>query len=217
MVWELFEAYYNQINTLAMDERYKKFLELKRSGRKQQARVLADEIISAYRSDPDFEFVLRVCDANTQKVDHLLWKNLILPEILARVADDPRAIKALIQTIQNLYSAKEEWKNLGYITEQDLTKRLLMLRPEDSWGKAARARVLSRWLAYVIHEWPSGVLYGPNGASLEECAEILDAVEELLVLDASGALVALCGDVRKKTRSYMERLESKGKQPPQTI
>ena len=199
-----------------LDEQYRQFLELKRSGRKQQARLLADEIIAAYQFNPDYEFLLRICDANTQRVDHILWQRLVFPAILNRLDDDPRAIRALIQTIQNLYSATEEWKRLGYVTEQELTRRLLTLCPEDSWGKTARGRVLSSWLAYVIHEWPSGVLYGPDGASLEECDQILAAVDELLQLDEAGDAVALCGDVREKTMVYMERLSAKGKQDSQS-
>ncbi len=200
--------------TMLLDEQYRQFLELKQSGRKQQARSVADEIIAAYQANPDYEFLLRICDANTQRVDYILWQRLVFPAILERLNDDPRAIKALIQTVQNLYAAKEEWKRLGYVTEQELTGRLLTLCPEDRWGKAARVRVLSCWLAYVIHEWPSGVLYGPDGASMEECDQILAAVDELLQLDEAGGALALCGDVRMKTMLYMERLSAKKKQDP---
>ncbi|MET7877164.1 hypothetical protein [Micromonospora profundi] len=34
------------------------------------------------------------------------------------------------------------------------------------------------WIAYAIHELPVGVLWGPDGATAEQCAELLDGLDE---------------------------------------
>lgn len=190
---------------MSLDEKYKQFVELKQSGHRRQARALADDLIREYLAEPDVSFLLRMCEACTHRIDHELWHRLVIPAIEPRLSDDPQAIRALIKTIQNLYSDKWVWKRLGYLTELDLTQRLLELCPEDAWARQARVAPLRRWLSYTVHEWPSGILYGADGASLSECDKILSAVEELLYLDHSGDSIALCQDVREKIALYKER------------
>ena len=98
---------------------------------------------------------------------------------------------------------------MGYISEEQLTIRLLEMCPDDVWAKARRMEQLQRWLAYTIHEWPSGVLYGSDGATHEQCEEILDAVGELRDLDEDGRFNALCDDVREKAMQYRSILAKK--------
>ena len=191
---------------MSFDEKYKQILDLKQSGRKQQARALADELIHEYQSEPDEAFLLRMCGACTFKIDHLLWQRLVIPAITPRLESDPVAIKVLIQTIQNLYSDKETWRRLGYITEEQLIQKMLALSPEDTWARQVKIEQLQRWLAHSIHEWPSGILYATDGASVAECDAILSAVDELLILDQSADCMALCQDVREKVAQYKERL-----------
>jgi hypothetical protein len=193
---------------MSLDEKYKQFVALKQYGPKHQVRMLAEDLIREYQAEPDEAFLLRMCDACTHKMDHMLWKRLVFPAMERRLDDDPKVVRALIKTVQNLYSDKEAWQRLGFITEMQLTQRLLELCPEDGWARQAKAAQLHRWLAYTIHEWPGGVLYGADGASMSECDEILSAVEELLRLDESGRSIALCQDVREKTLQYKKRLAS---------
>jgi hypothetical protein len=35
-----------------------------------------------------------------------------------------------------------------------------------------------RWLEYAVHELPAGVLWGADGATPEECAEMVDGLDE---------------------------------------
>lgn len=53
----------------------------------------------------------------------------MLPALVSRLADDPKAIRALVITIQTLYADKETWKRLGYVTDLQLTNTLLNLCP----------------------------------------------------------------------------------------
>ena len=194
---------------MSLQDTYEKFIDKKQSGLKAEARRIADELIVEYRLSPDPDFVYAMCETCSHKIDFVLWKELILPELGGGIADDPRAIRGMIQTIQNLYSSKRDWKEFGYITEEQLTIRLLAICPDDAWAKARRTDQLQKWLAYTIHEWPSGVLYGTDGATHEQCKEILDATEELSDLDEDGRFNALCDDVKEKTIQYRSRLAKK--------
>lgn len=51
----------------------------------------------------------------------------------------------------------------------------------DPTDKKARKALVSHhasYLQYTLHELPSGVLYGPNGASLDQCAELQSLLSE---------------------------------------
>lgn len=70
----------------------------------------------------------------------------------------------------------------------------------------AMSMSVRRWLEYTIHEWPSGVLYGADGATPEECNEILEATQELRRLDNSASCSSFASNVEEKTLRYRERL-----------
>lgn len=182
---------------------------MRRSGLKAKARQIADELIQAYRDCPDPEFVYAICETCGHKIDFLIWKAIVLPELQKGLADNPRAIRGMIETIQNLYSSKSDWESLEYITEEQLAIRLLQICPNDQWTRQRRTEQLRRWLSYTIHEWPSGVLYGADGATLEQCDEILDAVEELRGLDDARLSNDLCDEVKEKTIEYRSRLANR--------
>ncbi|HEX6899711.1 MAG TPA: hypothetical protein VF789_08360 [Thermoanaerobaculia bacterium] len=51
----------------------------------------------------------------------------------------------------------------------------------DAADSLARRRLVSRWssyLDYTLHELPDGVLYGQNGATAEQCGELLELLDE---------------------------------------
>lgn len=192
-----------------MYAKYRQFVELKDAGRKQEANAAAEKLVAEFWEDPDDQFIADVCDDTDHKLNHHIWSGIVLPYYLSN-RSDPRAIKCLIQTIQNLYSDKPSHKRLDWISEEKLVDQLLEKRPDDEWAISKKKDVLSRWLAYTIHEWPSGVLYGVDGATLEQCDEILEAVAELRELDAEAKFASLCKDVAKKTMLYRERLHAAG-------
>ena len=187
---------------MTLTEKYERFIDLKGSGMKPQARLLADEIIQDYRNEANMEFVYEICDRCEHKIDFFIWNEIVFPELRTRIDDEPAAVKATIQTMQNLYQSKNDWKSVGYVTEYELLSRYLKMCPEDQWALTKRVEQLRSWLAYTIHEWPWGVLYGPDSASEVECQEIYDAIDELKSLDSESAHNALCQDVRQKTELF---------------
>lgn len=192
---------------MSLIETYKQFQELKRSGKKSVARQMADKLIQDYKETPDADFIYAICELCDHKIDFIVWKAIVLPELKVRLWSDPKAIKALMQTIQNLYSSTSDWASLDYVTEEQLVYRLLELDPHDAWAKRQRVEQLKNWLQYTVHEWPSGILYGTDGATLEQCDEIIDAVNELRELDPVQS-IELCDEVVKKTSIYKSKLNS---------
>lgn len=192
-------------------EKYDRYCDKKSQGLKSEARQLAEQLIAEYAQSPDYEFVLSVCDQPYGKINHLIWESIVLPELECRIESDPRAIRAFIKTSGNFSSSKESRGRLKHVTMRNLIDTLLRLDPADVWAKDKKIDGLTSWLNFVIHEWPSGLLYGMNGATLSECDEIIDAAEELRTLDNSAHIISFCDDVKSKAVEYKQRLSSQAK------
>lgn len=166
----------------------------------------ADDFVIEFCKNPNIDFIANLCRTIEHKIHHHIWRGIIFPFVKQELDNNPIAIKCLIQAIQNLYSDRTAHAELGWLTESQLIDKYLVFYPNDEWANTRKRDDLSRWLNYTIHEWPSGVLYGNNGATLEQCMDILDAVAELRAIDREKIYEELCSDVEKKTTLYRARL-----------
>ncbi len=189
---------------------YDRFCEFKAKGLRSQAHQLIPSVVQEFRSDPKEAFVIELCKgASGSKINHHLWQEIVLPFAKAGLEDNPVAIQCLILTIQNLYGDKASHEDLNRTTEEQLLRRMLKFDPHNTWARTRLVDWLTGWLRYCIHEWPSGILYGANGATIQESHEILEAVEELRSLDSDMKWRQLADDVAVKTHRYISRLEHK--------
>ena len=188
-----------------MREKYREFSDLRESGLRKDANRAAREFVAEYKENPDTSFVSQICESVDHKMNHHIWSGVVLP-LYREDTRDPIAIKCLIETVQNLYSDQSAHRSLDWITEWQLVDQYLELVPDDPWATNKKKALLVGWLAYSIHEWPSGVLYGNDGATASQCQEILSAVDELRELDHDAEYADLCEDVQAKTLQYRDKL-----------
>ncbi len=168
---------------------------------------MAPKVVSDFWQSPSRQFISKLCEvSDDQRINHLLWRGIVFRWVQPRLETEAAAVRYLLQTIQNLYSDQAAHQQVDYLTEEDLIRKLLRLEPNDRWAKQQLRSRLSHWLAYTIHEWPCGVLFGHDGATLEQCDEILEAVQELRALDTDGLSLELAADVASKTQAYKLRL-----------
>ncbi|MDP6634659.1 MAG: hypothetical protein QGG42_07170 [Phycisphaerae bacterium] len=185
---------------------YAKYCKLKESGFRKEANRAAEQVVVDYSNDPNPDFVVSICEGVEDRLNYHLWSGIVLPFVKADLEGNPIAIKCLIQTIQNLYSDGSAHRELEWISEEQLIRRYLALCPDDNWATGRHKELLARWLAHTIHEWPAGVLYGNDGATVEQCGEILEAITELAAIDRDSSYRSLCDDVKEKTVEYRDRL-----------
>lgn len=66
-----------------------------------------------------------------------------------------------------------------------------------SWKKSVdRYEELRHWLEYAVHELPAGILGGPNSATPEECAELMEGLKEF---------EALCKSLGSESAEFIEQ------------
>lgn len=118
-------------------------------------------------------------------------------------------VKGLIQTAQNFYQAPQLWSQIDQKTDWTLLEEAQALAPDD---ESLRQQLISkniRWFDFCQHEWPAGILYGQDGASIAECEEILKAVEKTKVLDCELIHQTFLDEFVDKVHMYQRQLLTK--------
>ena len=63
------------------------------------------------------------------------------------------------------------------------------------------------FLQHCIHEWPDGILYGMDGANVEQCRELREDVALVRDLDAARKFVEYASNFEAKLDAYEARLK----------
>ncbi|MBQ4837100.1 hypothetical protein [Pseudoalteromonas luteoviolacea] len=108
--------------------------------------------------------------------------------------------------IQNIYQTKGLFEELGSLVEMDFYKRCHEIDPENNQGNGLLLGSLLNWFSYCEHEWPAGILYGNDGASIEQCEEIRNEVKFALSLVTEQADIDFIEQFLEKLVQYETRL-----------
>lgn len=107
-----------------------------------------------------------------------LFKNLLYSNLSEGVeSDNIEAIKLLIRLNQHLISYESYTKEYKY-SSLFLIIKGLNISPDDKQLLEMYEQDRKNYIRHTLHELPSGVLYGMDGASIEECSELLEVANE---------------------------------------
>jgi hypothetical protein len=205
----------------ALEELWQTYIDAERKGIRADAlRALAaavDALLELPR-DERHSWVLRVAsdfagDNCGFPLRTPLFRKVILPELAAgTLAGEPSCARLLAHFDQFLLRVGPGECALpeALCSRRGLLAEALRLEPSDSRARAALVEWDARYLVYTLHELPSGVLYGHDGASVDQCEELLQLLEEfkdhVSVLgrdDDFKALIADCAFHYQMYRQYL--------------
>jgi hypothetical protein len=131
-----------------------------------------------------------------------LFERAVFPALLAgRGAGLPGCARWLAGLAQHLYRSPSCRTQLpaGEQTELGLLRAAVRQDENDHVSRRRLVAVLAERLRYSLHELPSGVLYGMDGATPEQCLELEQELDEFVGLVAGtndaaayGGLVETC-------------------------
>jgi len=152
--------------------------------RQRSLRAL-EEFVEALLSLPTAEWHLwarqlshRVVDCGENIPIRLpLFQKVLFPALLAgletSVAGAARWLSGFTALLYNSPSCRDCLPQ-ELRTEHGLLFRALGDDPEDTRAKKRLRQYMRSSFESALHELPAGILYGQNGASIEECAELLN-------------------------------------------
>ncbi len=190
------------------EQLYHEFLDKRHLDKERAPLALAEFIASFEDEQAKGEWVREFLNRGDygHKIRHEIYRDLIFPLLLCGFRDeDSWAIYQLSRTIQNVYDVKEFWKEIGCATKLDLLEKSYFLAPSDEVRRELLQQLI-QWFDYCQHEWPSGILFGNDGASPEQCQQLLDEIAKVRNLDKGQKHQQFLDDFEDKVRRYQQRL-----------
>jgi hypothetical protein len=142
-----------------------------------------------------------------------LFCRVLLPALAAGVSHgEPGCARWLARQESLLFHSDRSLLAPETQTAVGLLREALRIDPSDS---IARRRLVERhasYLDYTLHELPAGVLFGADGATPDECDELMGLLDEfrghLRVLGTQTKYEELIGDCELHYRAYAEYVRS---------
>ena len=193
-------------------ELYEQFISLKEMGRRAEAKVVLDEFIASFQSFGEKAVWVRAFLERQEfedKIRHEIYEQLVFPVLLEGYSrKDVWSVFNLAKTSQNLYAAKSLHAVVEFRSEFQFLIEAYELEPTEQVRKYLLDRQI-RGFHYSQHEWPAGILYGSNGASLDECDEILQEVTAARILDRENVRSLFLTEFEAKVKEYKSRLSQR--------
>lgn len=148
------------------------------------------ELIEALSSVPESErnawarHLARQLEAKELKtpIRMPLFRKVLFPALLAGLKSGTPDCARWLAGFSHLLCQSVDCQNQlqpGQRGEIGLLNAALRLNPNDELARSAQIKAIRQQLEYSIHEVPAGVLWDHNGATIEQCGELLDEVLEL--------------------------------------
>ena len=113
--------------------------------------------------------------------------------------------------IQNVYQTKGIFEELGSNVEMDFYRKCHEIDPSMEEGNELLLQSILSWLSHCVHEWPSGILYGMDGASIAQCQEIRVEANFAKSLASKERELSFIDDFLVKLTEYELRLNKASK------
>lgn len=193
-------------------EHYREFKDCEEKGLKKEASKSIRAFISSFDEKDEIEkwvwdYLPELKTNRSSRIRHEIFHELIFPVLKAGyLKGDFSCTLWLGKLIQNIYQTQKLDEELGGVTELGLFNKCHDLDPENEEARLLLLNSIVSWLEYSEHEWPAGILYGNNGATLEQCADINIEVERVLKLDKEHKYSEFIKQYIKKLTEYRARI-----------
>lgn len=201
-------------------EHYQNFQKSLDAGIKKQASKHISLFIDSFENKEEIEkWVwenLPLLEKNRHScIRHELFLNLIYPVLKKGFEEnDHKCTFWLGKLSQNVYQTKGIFQELGSLTEMGFYRKCYEIDPNNTKSNELLVDSILNWLSHCEHEWPSGILYGMDGATLEQCHEIRSEANFASSLTNRAVDIDFIGQFLNKLDLHEERLNNQSHGDP---
>ena len=165
---------------------YYEFRGFEEKGLKTSAAKSLRAFISSFKSQQEIEEWVWEYLPKLEKNKHLriryeLFHELIYPILKTGYQNNDFASTLWLGKLaQNIFQAQRVHEDLGWVSELGLYEKSYEINPKNDEARLLLLRAIVSWLKYSEHEWPSGILYGKDGATIGQCDEISIQVQRVI-------------------------------------
>ena len=170
-------------------QRWNEYLDAESRGTRKQKRGSLDRFIHALLEQPKenwMEWATHFCRQRELETYSLvirqpLFERVLFPALLdAWQAGAPGSLRLMAGFFDHIYRSRS---CLCQIPDEIRSPELLLreelrLNPNDLRAGLLLVSFMARYVSHTLHELRAGVLYGMDGASIAECAELVEHIAE---------------------------------------
>lgn len=191
-------------------EHYQDYEKYQEKGLKKDATRSLRAFISSFEDDKEIEEWVcgnlpELAEKNHSQIRYEIFKDLVYPVLKkGYLNNDLESTLWLAKLFENV--SREQDIELGDISDLYLYNKCYEIDPNNNEVRLTLLYRLVDWLKFSEHEWPQGILYGMDGATLEQCEEISSVIERIITLDRENKYSEPIKQYEKKLVEYRERL-----------
>lgn len=193
-------------------EHYKEFREFEEKGLKKQASKALRDFISSFENGQEkeewvWEYLPKLQSNRHSRIRHEIFNELVYPVLKSGYKNNEFSSTIWLGKLaQNIYRAQKIHEELDWVSELGLYEKGFEINPGNDEARLLLLKSIVSWLEYSEHEWPRGILYGNNGATIKQCDEISNEVQRVLQLDKEHVYCEFIKQYIKKLGEYRARL-----------
>ena len=193
-------------------EYYNKFIDHQERGLKKLATQAVRDFIASFENEEEisnwvWDFLPKLQKNRHSRVRHEIFCELVYPT-LKRGYDsgDFKSTLWLGKLIQDIYQTNVLDDKFSYMTDFDFFRESYEINPKSEKARLLLLECIIKRLEYAAHEWPSGILSGNHGATLEECEEIGSEARLAKALDQKNKYSEFISEFMNKLMQYKSEL-----------
>ncbi len=187
--------------------KYEEIQKLAKIGLRKPAKQLIADLIKDFNASPSEEFALKICtECEASKIDQEIYRSIAYPYINEKSNSEPLWMVAAINTHNNAAVMRKLDPDCRILPPVDLLKRLNEHPEYRDYAKPKLFAHIFEYLESATHEYPSGILYGNDGANIEQCTEYLSDIEYLKENDPSEIQSEFLHSVEEKISICLKQL-----------
>ena len=193
-------------------EYYENFEKELDAGLKKQATASVKLFVESFQREGDirdwvWSYLPNLEENRHSCIRYEIFMNLVYPTLKRGFElGDYNSTMWLGKLIQNIYQTKGLFEELGSLDEIDFYKKCHEIDPANNVGNSLLLCSILNWFSYCEHEWPAGILYGNDGATIEQCEDIRNETKFALSLTAEQADIDFIEQFSEKLVQHEMRL-----------
>jgi hypothetical protein len=192
-------------------EYYNEYRYYKSMGIKSKTKECIEKFIHSFENYTEKEswtkeYLPKIEMDSNGRIRNELFEEIIFPVLWNGYnAKDIPSMMWLVKLEQNYYQNDRIGKKMNYKSSLKIIMECYEIDPNNSEVMEIYLEKLIERVNFSIHEWPSGVLFGMNFATKDECKILLERNELIRRLDVNRKYVEYIHDYENKTKEYMEK------------
>ncbi|GMO65553.1 MAG: hypothetical protein Ta2A_13630 [Treponemataceae bacterium] len=196
-------------------EYFNEFLQNEKLGIKTKAKEFVNKFIQSFVNYREkelwtIEYLPKLEENGNGRIRNELFEEIIFPVLLNGYNSKNISLMIwLAKLSQNYYQNKRIWMKMNYKSDTKILKECYAIEPNNTEIIDLYLELEINSINFSMHEWPSGILYGNDFATEDECKKLLQEIPFIHKLDRNKKYEKYLNEYENSVKEYMNKYSNK--------